>query len=77
MNDTNWAKRPTSTVSDSDKKALAEAKKQERKQIKDGYRWFSITDKLKVLVPCNKDGKPTAKGQRLLLSFAKRFSVKV
>ena len=77
MNDTNWAKRKTSTVSDSDKRALEIAKKQERKQIKDGYRWFSITDKLKVLVPCNKDGKPTAKGQKLLLTFAKRYSVNI
>lgn len=75
MNDTNWAKRGAKNVSDSDKKALAAAKKVERQRIKDGYKWYVINERLKVLVPCKKDGTPTEKGLKIIDVFVKKYSI--
>lgn len=45
-------------------KALTKAKAQEKKRLKQGWRWIRISNLSKVLVPCDKNGKPTKEGQR-------------
>lgn len=46
-----------------DIKALAKAKKYEERLKRQGYRWIKINERLKVFVPCDKDGNPTLEGQ--------------
>lgn len=45
-------------------KALTKAKAQEKKRLKQGWKWIRISNLSKVLVPCDKNGKPTKEGQR-------------
>ncbi len=47
-------------------RALAKCKRNEEKQLRDGYRWITVNHRTKVLVECDKKGKPTEKGQRQL-----------
>jgi hypothetical protein len=46
--------------------ALEKAHRQERKKLKEGWRWMKISKDLTVLVPCNKSGKPTEKGLEII-----------
>ena len=65
MNETNWIRRgANSNVTDSDIAALAKAKKREAELVRNGFRWIVINKRLKVLVECDKDGKPTEFGQK-------------
>ncbi len=45
-------------------KALAKAKSIEQKKIRQGWRWVRISKLSKILVPCDKNGKPTKEGQK-------------
>lgn len=45
-------------------KALERAKAQEKKRLKQGWRWIRVSNLSKILVPCDKNGKPTKEGQR-------------
>lgn len=45
-------------------KALSKAKKLEGKMLLQGWRYIFATPHIQVLVPCDKNGKPTAEGQR-------------
>lgn len=45
-------------------KALSKARKLEKKRISDGWRYVFATPNIQVLVPCDKNGKPTADGKR-------------
>lgn len=45
-------------------KALEKAKDIESKKIEQGWRWIRISYLSKILVPCDKNGKPTKEGQR-------------
>lgn len=45
-------------------KALARAKNIEQKKIRQGWRWVRISKLSKILVPCDKNGKPTKEGQK-------------
>lgn len=55
------------SVTENDIKALKKAKAQEKERIKNGWRYFKINDRLKVLVPFDKTtGLPTEKGQAII-----------
>ena len=63
MSDTNHIA-PRPNVSDSDYKALKAAKRLEERRIKDGWCYVQVTPMMQGFVPCDKNGKPTAEGQR-------------
>lgn len=74
MNETNWiTQRASSSVTDTDRKALEKAQKQEKKLLKHGYRWVKINDKLKIFVECDKKGHPTEKGQHVIAETKRRM----
>lgn len=54
------------TVTDSDIRALKVAKKQEQKELKDGWQYYKVNNRLKILVPYGSDGKPTKQGLRMI-----------
>lgn len=54
------------TVTETDIKALEVAKRQELQRIKEGWRFYKVNNRLKVLVPFGKDGKPTKQGMRII-----------
>lgn len=47
-------------------KAAANHKEWEKKKRKEGWRFVEVTRGLKILVPCDRKGKPTAEGQERL-----------
>ncbi len=51
-------------VTEKDIKALESAKKLERRNEKNGYRWIRVSPRMTIHVPCDKDGNPTEEGQR-------------
>lgn len=51
-------------VTEKDIKALERAKKIEDSLEKHGYKWVKINERLKIFVPCDKNGNPTLEGQR-------------
>lgn len=57
---------PKPSVTEEDFKGLKTAHRQEAKLIKEGWRYYKINDRLRVLVPFGKDGKPTKKGRRMI-----------
>lgn len=65
MNETNWATLK-STVTDNDVKALARAKRMEKTLKKEGWKWIKINPRTMILVPCDKEGKPTKKGEEMI-----------
>ena len=54
------------TVTENDIKALKKAKAQEQERIKNGWRYYKINERIKVLVPFGKDGLPTSKGLAII-----------
>ena len=62
---TNWVFDNTN-VSEKDIRALEKAKRMEKEKLAQGYRYVKINDKMQVLVPFGKDGKPTAKGEEII-----------
>jgi hypothetical protein len=52
------------TEIDKAKKALSKARKLEEKRLSHGWRYIFATPHIQILVPCDKNGKPTAEGQR-------------
>lgn len=47
-------------------KALVRAKRLEGQRMKSGYRYVQVDSRTKVMVECDTDGEPTAKGQRTI-----------
>lgn len=47
-------------------RALEKAKSIEERELRSGYRYFSINNHTQVLIECNEKGEPTAKGLRQL-----------
>lgn len=45
-------------------RALLKAKAVERNHLAKGWRYVQVTKNIQVLVPCDKNGKPTKEGQR-------------
>ena len=62
----NWVSNNNGTVTEADLKALARAKRIDARKEKNGHRWININDRIKVLVECDKNGKPTEKGMRTI-----------
>ena len=62
---TNWVY-DNGCVSESSRKALDRERKREMDKIRHGYRWIRLSERTKVLVPCDKDGKPTKEGLRII-----------
>lgn len=50
-------------------RALAKCKRNEEKRLRNGYRWITVNHRTKVLVECDKKGKPTERGQRTIDAF--------
>ena len=65
MNETNWATLK-STVTDNDIKALARAKRMEKTLEKEGWKWTKLNHQTMILVPCDKKGKPTKRGEEMI-----------
>lgn len=53
--------------------ALELVKEKEKEELAKGYRYIKLSSRTKVLVECDKKGKPTAKGQRQLDSLKTCF----
>lgn len=45
-------------------KVLVKAKEIEKRKLEQGWRWVRIGKLSKILVPCDKNGKPTLDGQK-------------
>lgn len=60
---TNWV-HEEGVVTEKDIKALERAKKIEARLEKHGYKWVKINERLKIFVPCDKNGNPTLDVQR-------------
>lgn len=75
MNNPNWVA-PQPTVTEEDFKGLKVAHKQEAKLIKEGWRYYKINDRLRVLVPFGNDGKPTKKGKRMIEAQKMLYEIK-
>lgn len=45
-------------------RALAKCKRNEEKQLRNGYKWIAVNHRTKVLVECDEKGNPTKRGQR-------------
>ena len=59
MNEDNWICQSLSpAVTESDRRGLDKAHKQEKERIKQGYKWYKLNALHRILVPF-KDGKPT------------------
>lgn len=58
MTDKNWAVNRR-VITDADHRMLERAKKYERQLIKKGWVWHRLNVNTLVLVPADKDGKPT------------------
>lgn len=56
-------------------RALQRAKKIEADKIKKGYAYVEATKTLKVLVPCDRKGKPTEEGRKILESYRRTIKV--
>lgn len=56
-------------------KALAKAKNIEQKKIRQGWRWVKISKLSKILVPCDKNGKPTAQGQKRIEAIKNNINI--
>lgn len=53
-------------VFERDIKALERAKNQEEDNIKNGHRYIKVNKILEILVPCDKNGVPTKKGEMMI-----------
>jgi hypothetical protein len=68
----NWIKNKE-IVSDKDVAAAEKAEKIEKKKIKNGWRWVKIIPSLKILVPHDKKGNPTAEGQAMIDNMKSKY----
>lgn len=59
----NWVSE-RGNVTEKDIKALEHAKKIEKKESKEGYRYVRVSPRISVHVPCDKNGNPTKEGRR-------------
>ena len=54
---------------------LAKAKSVEQKKIRQGWRWVKISKLSKILVPCDKNGKPTIEGQKKIEAIKNNINI--
>ena len=71
----NWVN-DKGAVSEKDKTALEKAKRLESHDLKNGYRWYKINERNKILVPCNEKGYPTSKGLEKIKRFKEHLGIK-
>lgn len=72
---TNWV-HEDGVVTEKDIKALERAKKIEDRLEKHGYKWVKINERLKIFVPCDKNGNPTLDGQRRIALLKANMGIK-
>lgn len=72
---TNWV-HEEGVVTEKDIKALERAKKIEARLEKHGYKWVKINERLKIFVPCDKNGNPTLDGQRRIALLKANMGIK-
>ena len=68
---TNWvheSDRPNETSA----KVAEKMNKLEKKRMRDGWRWIKLSPRTRVFVPCDKRGRPTKEGQKLI-EIAKEY----
>lgn len=51
----------------------SEAKRLERKRIGAGWRYVAISNKIKILVPCDKMSRPTEEGMERIEKAKNRY----
>lgn len=56
-------------------KTLIKAQKQEMQKIKQGYRYIQATKQTRILVECDANGQPTAKGLEHIKAHRKRLGL--
>ena len=71
----NWV-HEKGVVTEKDIKALERAKRIEARLEKSGYKWVKINERLKIFVPCDKNGKPTLEGQRRIAILKTTMGIK-
>lgn len=72
----NWV-HERGAVTERDRIALEKAKKLEKKNERQGYRWFKINERLKVFVPFKKDGsEPTSEGWKKINNLKALMGIK-
>ena len=71
----NWIS-DTSVVSEKDKRTLERAKQNECIELENGFQWIRLDQRVKILVPCDKNGKPTADGKRKIELFKAHLGIK-
>lgn len=64
-----------STVSEKDLRCLEKAKIKEQEMLGNGWQYFEINPRLKVLVPY-KDGNPTEQGRKTIETIKKLVGIK-
>lgn len=50
-------------------RTLEKARRQEAKQLSQGYRYVHVSARTRILVECDGDGRPTEKGRSVLEQF--------
>lgn len=68
---TNWIYEKASGT-DIDKAFAKKASKLEKQKIKDGYRWYKVDERTRILIPFGPDGNPTEEGYRQIENYKKR-----
>lgn len=65
----NWVQQEKQRNATSAEIALKKACDLEAKRVRKGYRWVKINNKTSILVPCDKDGKPTEEGRMKIKKY--------
>lgn len=56
--------------------AVKKGRKQEEEKLKNGWKYIQVGNTTKILVPCNKDGKPTEDGIRRINKLKEILGIK-
>lgn len=76
MNESNWISQSISPiVTESDRRGLDKAHKQEKELIKQGYKWYKLNALHRILIPFGDDGKPTKKALEKIRSYKEHLGV--
>lgn len=62
-------------VNEQSAKALRKAQNQEEACLKNGYRYFSVNGRTKIMVECDADGTPTERGQRVIDALKRQMGL--
>lgn len=66
----NWVNETEKDI-DYTERAKQKAKRLEEKRVGEGWRWIKITPRTTAFVPCDKNGKPTKDGKRIIENMKK------